>query len=589
MSTVSPWLFVGVWADWVDDVPLAAYRMCDGVSDGIQPTRETLIATLIIPPSGDVVVPTTSPPTTTPSQTPTSSSPILPLPSTQTPPPATSTLTTPQIIGIFIGAGAAVLLGLIAILIARHVRHREFNMDSKFLPGRLSTMFGGPGPRTSFRLKSPVAGGMYPATTFRTGGGGIGLAVTEPKGTSTRAEAPARFPMPDTLSPPRGLPRTPSPHGRASMATTPPSSPAHTALSAPPASPAPKPSLTLTIPYSTPKPPNPKPKPTPFLKPPAQTHPRDSITTEFEEDGTQTCLSAPRDWTLSSSTPRAKSVIWRPPSQTPVAAPYYVADRYGNWVLGDPARDPAARELEADGGGRRGDKAQKGGMGASDGGKGRSPVAYPRVPRRGGEVVSPVESPTLGGGYRPYRCSPGGGGGDGEEWRVRLGRESEDQWRLEDHWRYSPVTAPGGVCDEHDANEINDQNNGNTSTPPTTNTPRFGPHGSPAVTGSTHFTQHTRQTPSPTVLSRRRGDAAPAMDVSPARRRHNQHYHQNGNQNQHHQHQQHQNQMQHTSQRQNQHGTSKDSNPTRIRERRPGWEPEVTPTRFGGDLYLSVR
>ncbi|UKZ75219.1 hypothetical protein TrVFT333_002894 [Trichoderma virens FT-333] len=60
----------------------------------------------------------------------------------------------------------------------------------------------------------------------------------------------------------------------------------------------------------------------------------DSSTTEFEEDG------------RSSLSPGGQ--IWRPPSADPhTAAPYYVADRSGNWRLGDPARAMEIAELEA--------------------------------------------------------------------------------------------------------------------------------------------------------------------------------------------------------------------------------------------------
>ncbi|KAL7959872.1 hypothetical protein V8C34DRAFT_97703 [Trichoderma compactum] len=60
----------------------------------------------------------------------------------------------------------------------------------------------------------------------------------------------------------------------------------------------------------------------------------DSSTTEFEEDG------------RSSLSPGGQ--IWRPPSADPQkAAPYYVADRSGNWRLGDPARAQEIAELEA--------------------------------------------------------------------------------------------------------------------------------------------------------------------------------------------------------------------------------------------------
>ncbi|KAH6609514.1 hypothetical protein Trco_002860 [Trichoderma cornu-damae] len=60
----------------------------------------------------------------------------------------------------------------------------------------------------------------------------------------------------------------------------------------------------------------------------------DSSTTEFEEDG------------RASLSPGGQ--IWRPPPADPLtAATYYVADRSGNWRLGDPARALEIAELEA--------------------------------------------------------------------------------------------------------------------------------------------------------------------------------------------------------------------------------------------------
>ncbi|KAG5942842.1 hypothetical protein E4U59_000818 [Claviceps monticola] len=53
--------------------------------------------------------------------------------------------------------------------------------------------------------------------------------------------------------------------------------------------------------------------------------PRESNMTEFEEDGRH------------SSSMSSEGHIWRPPSTEPLSAvtPYYVADKYGNWVLAD--------------------------------------------------------------------------------------------------------------------------------------------------------------------------------------------------------------------------------------------------------------
>ncbi|KAK1255229.1 hypothetical protein MKX08_009224 [Trichoderma sp. CBMAI-0020] len=72
----------------------------------------------------------------------------------------------------------------------------------------------------------------------------------------------------------------------------------------------------------------------PFVPIPVTNTRHDSSTTEFEEDG-RTSLSP-------------GGQIWRPPSADPLsAAPYYVADRNGNWRLGDPRRAQEIAELEA--------------------------------------------------------------------------------------------------------------------------------------------------------------------------------------------------------------------------------------------------
>ncbi|KAK2934431.1 hypothetical protein FoTM2_005678 [Fusarium oxysporum f. sp. vasinfectum] len=52
---------------------------------------------------------------------------------------------------------------------------------------------------------------------------------------------------------------------------------------------------------------------------------RESNVTEFEEDRT-------------SISPNANTQVWRPPTTPLSATTYYVADQYGNWVLGNPKR-----------------------------------------------------------------------------------------------------------------------------------------------------------------------------------------------------------------------------------------------------------
>lgn len=80
-------------------------------------------------------------------------------------------------------------------------------------------------------------------------------------------------------------------------------------------------------PRSKPQPPAPLrlqiPQQRDLMAPPRAQYVRDSDATEFEEDG------------RGSLSPNGQ--VWRPPSANPHSATtYYVADKYGNWVLGDP-------------------------------------------------------------------------------------------------------------------------------------------------------------------------------------------------------------------------------------------------------------
>ncbi|KAF7545412.1 hypothetical protein G7Z17_g9198 [Cylindrodendrum hubeiense] len=66
-------------------------------------------------------------------------------------------------------------------------------------------------------------------------------------------------------------------------------------------------------------------------RPPSSHYQRESTLTEFEDDD------------RGSMSPSAQ--VWRPPPTTPLsAATYYVADQYGNWVLGDPRNATQAVE-----------------------------------------------------------------------------------------------------------------------------------------------------------------------------------------------------------------------------------------------------
>lgn len=149
--------------------------------------------------------------------------------------------------------------------------------------------------------------------------GAIGLAVSRPQSTGTPLQPPPQQNRPTS----RLLPAKPS-------------------LSSP------KPVLSLKIPrIVSPSPPQSRGEGgeyqqtnsqilnerTAKLTAPPRTHynlPRESTMTEFEEDGA-----------ITSARSQRSNNIWRPPSATAgktpqSAATYYVADKNGNWVLGDP-------------------------------------------------------------------------------------------------------------------------------------------------------------------------------------------------------------------------------------------------------------
>ncbi|KAI1057152.1 hypothetical protein LB507_002569 [Fusarium sp. FIESC RH6] len=73
------------------------------------------------------------------------------------------------------------------------------------------------------------------------------------------------------------------------------------------------------------------------------TNNRESNVTEFEEDRT-------------SMSPNNNTQVWRPPPTTPLSATtYYVADQYGNWVLGNPKRASVIARGSQDSKGSQGD------------------------------------------------------------------------------------------------------------------------------------------------------------------------------------------------------------------------------------------
>ncbi|OHW97111.1 CFEM domain-containing protein [Colletotrichum incanum] len=368
----------------------AAYQMCAHQPGAIQPTHTAIIATLILPTSGGIIVVpprtttqvitptstthlTTSIPTTLISATGTPSIPNTlktltrsntsristtsgaitppPLPSSSTTTPSSTETPVPgaeeansgpserlgtgQVAGLAVGLAAALGLAVLAICLARRKRRRDYpDVKTGFFPVREKDSWEfhpQEGPANIFHISPPVHHAQSPsppprpppAVRARTSGrtswwpGAIGLAVS-------RSESPAT-----ALRPPP--PQQDRPTSRL--------------LPAKPSLASPKPVLSLKIPQidlSSSSPPQPQEQrgsqptnsqifKTAKLTAPPKSHynARESTMTEFEEDGAITSARSARS-----------NNIWRPPSATvgnnPKSATYYVADKNGNWVLGDP-------------------------------------------------------------------------------------------------------------------------------------------------------------------------------------------------------------------------------------------------------------
>ncbi|KAJ5002194.1 hypothetical protein K4K48_000401 [Colletotrichum sp. SAR 10_66] len=253
-------------------------------------------------------------------------------------------LGTAQVAGLAVGIAAAVGIAILAICLARRKRRRDYpDVKTGFFPVREKDSWEfhpQEGPANIFHISPPLHHARSPSpplqpppaartrTSARTSWwpGAIGLAISRPQSTGT-----PKLPQQQQARPTsRLLPAKPS-------------------LSSP------KPVLSIKIPkidlYSS-SPPQPQERQGPSqqtnsqilnertakLTAPPRTHynlPRESTMTEFEEDGALT--SAP----VTSARSQRSNNIWRPPSaatgKTPQSATtYYVADKNGNWVLGDP-------------------------------------------------------------------------------------------------------------------------------------------------------------------------------------------------------------------------------------------------------------
>ena len=336
-----------------------AYNMCVGVLDAAVNTHETIVATMVVPSgTGPLVVPSTTRTTTSSrmrtssatrtastasttgststtkgsiitSTTGTSSTTRASTTTTETAAPTVESdratlepsaenknepqqLTSAQIAGISLGCIAVVVLGVVLILLARCVRRKRFgDAESGFARIRDSLSFGRkslPNSPQAFQISHPLHKDPVEMQFQRPGRHvniqpeGVGLAITN----ATGLIAPGRAPGVGTA---RIVPRTPP-----KMMITPPSRP-HTPKAQAQNSP-PKPTLTLAIPK---EPGVVRKEPSKIMTaPPARE--RDSVVTEFAEDG--------------EGDSRHATSIWRPPPTDPQSATaYYFADKGGNWIL----------------------------------------------------------------------------------------------------------------------------------------------------------------------------------------------------------------------------------------------------------------
>lgn len=342
--------------------------MCIGVSRAEPRTHSTIVATLVLPASGTgpLLVPTafqtatstgtgvrtttTSPtatvnlPTgtelTSTTATPTSvASPTFTFPPTATTDPEAASegqpqLTSAQIAGIILGCSAVVIFGILLVLLARCIRKRRFgDLESGFSRMRDSMSFGkrsrpssAPGP---LQISSPlprVQAERNPADPRwqpQIPRGAVGLAISPlvarggvfakpPPALASVLPAPHPLTASEGLAPAAASTSTPAPQRLPQfILSPPPERRAATATQSPP-----KPALTLAIPKGQ----------KPVVRVPANA--RDSVVTEFAEDGEGEGASG--------------SAIWRPPATDPLSATaVYFADKGGNWILRSaPSRKP---------------------------------------------------------------------------------------------------------------------------------------------------------------------------------------------------------------------------------------------------------
>lgn len=295
-----------------------AYGMCLGVANAAPQTHATIVATMVIPSgTGAVVVPTvtiTAAAGAITAPVGASSTAVQAAPATPTSSPIstispdepsvsrTSKLTTAQIAGISGGVAAAVGLAIGLIFLIRCIRRRRYrDRESGLLTGRGSRGFGllkSNQNSPNLQISAPIHKTPVEMDFKRPGDresilpGSIGLAISRPNTTPSAGTT-------------QGRPLTYTSNTQETQEL-------------------PKPTLTLTIPQT--------PGSHQQEARVALTG-RESIVTEFAEDGEPDSATGAH--------------VWRPPPSDPQSATtYYVADKWGNWILGNQKRKSQAAELE---------------------------------------------------------------------------------------------------------------------------------------------------------------------------------------------------------------------------------------------------
>jgi hypothetical protein len=358
--------------------------MCIGVSKAEPQTHTPLVVTLVLPSTGTgpLLVPTairtptragSASGTTTTTPTSTVSLPTgdksssartttvrtiatSTLPPTATTSPETSDgqrrFSSAEIAGIALGCAAVLIFGVLLVVLARCIRRRRFgDLEAGFSRMRDSLSFGRKSRRDSdpggLQISSPLprvhvsrdpldprwqpqvpqmkqVKQVSQANQVKQVGLGLPISPYASRGGTFVKPSPALAsvlsaplpptpapnlvpaPVPTPAAPPRGVPKvvlSPAPEPKAPSAEQSP----------------PKPALTLAIPKEQQR--------VPRIPPP---NARDSVVTEFAEDGEEDIAPG--------------TAIWRPPATDPQSATtVYFADKGGNWIL----RNPSARRPEA--------------------------------------------------------------------------------------------------------------------------------------------------------------------------------------------------------------------------------------------------